>query len=297
MWMVGDVFLVDTYDSLVNMKTTAKIKNATPPYLHEMYNVTGAFTNPLSPIQPTIARMFNALVGALNDTHHLPKYIVVIPDMDILSTIDYYDHGVKELIEDNVRWLLKNMAKAVLRRYEDLHTKRPGSFLELPKFIWLKMLARPITDIIELKHVWSLKSKFNRVLDNFTSIEKYMDTMLLDNMEELAYFNQYGNLTGTGKNQFWIRLNTQFRKLDKDKVEDTITLNVVKTEVAVNATRESARSTRTTPPRGAHASTFKRCHNLSTPPCWRKPLKLHTPRDGNHDRHHRDDRTDRKHRR
>ena len=62
--------------------------------------------------------MVNALAEGLNDNQHphLPKYLLIIPDKDLITAADIYDYGVTKTLEDILKWLLVNIASAIDKR-------------------------------------------------------------------------------------------------------------------------------------------------------------------------------------
>ena len=156
---MGDRFLNDVIGTLQGMKTQAKLKKTELPYLYEMYNFKAFYINPLSDVTPTIVRIYNSLTEALNKYEHLPKYILVVMDKDIVSDVQrlHFDCGLYNSFEDNINWLLKNIAKAILVRRDNLKLKRLGAVpKELPIVCWVKMLARLHTCDLELAEIWKL---------------------------------------------------------------------------------------------------------------------------------------------
>ena len=54
------------------------------PYIFRYFNVCGLHVSTGSGVK-SAARLINPLVHALNEEPHLPKYVVVIPDKDVLQ--------------------------------------------------------------------------------------------------------------------------------------------------------------------------------------------------------------------
>ena len=190
------------------------------PYLYKTYNLECYYMNPLSDVNPSIVRIYNAMVKALNMHEHLPKYIIITPNKDIVEDIRnlHFDCGLGDSIEENINWLLKNVAKALLARRNDLKRKRIGSApLELPRVFWVKMMARPHTTNMELAKTWKLRKKFNEILFAVLSIEKYMDLIPMDKVNEYSHFDQFGNLTSTGQLKFWRALNDHICNFESGK--------------------------------------------------------------------------------
>ena len=114
---------------------------------------------------PVIIRLFNALVKALNSSPYLPDAIVMIVDKDIIESINRFDYGIRDIIELNIHWLIKQMARAIIGCRESLKKIRPGvAPVELPRIVWLLMLARPFTSDQYFRNIWSQRAKFNTSL-------------------------------------------------------------------------------------------------------------------------------------
>ena len=75
----------------------------------------------------------------INPTYH--DNLIIIPDIDIIESINCYDFGVRQIIEANITWLLKQTAKLLLVQHDDLHRKHTGSApINIPQVIWVEML-------------------------------------------------------------------------------------------------------------------------------------------------------------
>ena len=77
------------------------------------------------------------------------------------------------------------------------------------------MLAHPYNEDKNKKKIWSLKSKFNLAIKEAMKIEKYMEFIELSQMNELRYFNQFGQLTISGQYQFWLKINGAIKEFDR----------------------------------------------------------------------------------
>ena len=201
----------------LDRKPTLWEDRITQPYIYEFYNFDCHYLSQLSPLKPLIVRIYNSLIKAINHSKTLPKYIIVIPDKDIIQSLGMYDYGVYDLLEANVSWLVNRLAKAILTRRDQFKKRRAGVIpKELPKFIWVKMLTQPHSANHHLTRVWKLKSKFNKVLDAVIYVEQYMKVIELNNMEEYPYFTQFGELTDAGQHQFWSGVNSAIKDFDRN---------------------------------------------------------------------------------
>ena len=152
-----------------------KPANGNPPYVWEQYNAVGCYPGINSHNRSVAARIFNELVFRLNKKsetadHRLPKYIVILPDRDLLMDINFNNFGIEKIIDDTLTWLAKNVDKTLRIRKEDMRKKQNGSLPPsiYPKVIWAKMLVRPFLKQVEKPFILSQCSKFNNRLERMT---------------------------------------------------------------------------------------------------------------------------------
>ena len=126
-WFIGDQFLWEIFDNFASMRNRAYAKRRQPPYLYEFYNVSGHFQMRLSAVKG-VTRLYNALIEALNaQKFRLPKYIVMVPDKDLIEQINFYSFGASSVISATLQWLVHQMELTVERKEEKIIEKRPGA--------------------------------------------------------------------------------------------------------------------------------------------------------------------------
>ena len=169
---------------------------------------------------PVIGKIQNAPVAALNDYSHLPRYIFIFPDKDIVQDIGHYDEGVKKSIFTHLNWLSKQIGRCLVKRRDNLKSLKPSAVsTEQTRVIWVSMLTRPITDNQSWASIWKLHRKFNEVLEDLLEIENFMHIMHIGDMEEERFFDSRGDLTIEGQKQFWRNLDKQLKNFDFHKTE------------------------------------------------------------------------------
>ena len=213
---MGDEFLYDITDRLKNMKSEARRHNKEPPFLFQNFKLSLWYQCPSARSSeiPAICRILNSLIDAMNANHHLPQYILIMPDCDIIKSIDIYDYGTRQAFSEDLSWLLRKVSRYLLLRWEDLKNKNPGAVAMAPtKVIWCKMLSRPISDDREYSKIWKCKTKFNNELENILQLEEFMHLIEIPNMEEVLYFSANGELSHRGQTEFWRNLNSEVRHL------------------------------------------------------------------------------------
>ena len=133
LWFVGDHFLRETFPTLKTM-TEETIKNKkTPPYIEEEFNVCSLYTDVFNQTKSTAARIYNCVVEEMNTRHRLPKYIVVVPDRDVITNGDDFGKDAPVLLYTLLRFLVKNINKVVDARFESIFKKKPLCTAILPK--------------------------------------------------------------------------------------------------------------------------------------------------------------------
>ena len=155
---LGNNFLNEIFSTFPGMRIRVQATKHRPPYLYESYNVTAFTPNPAtSGVKDIMARIINCLIKALNDVAKLPKFLLVVPDEDILSCTDYQKYGLELSMHVALGWIITQMEHALETKKEDLMRHKPGAVaFNEPKTIWVKMLNRVFDsenddDIIEVE--------------------------------------------------------------------------------------------------------------------------------------------------
>ena len=201
------------------MKTDNEIRKNKAPYMYDNYNLTAWFCSQIKSPVPVIAKLQNSLVAAMNEYHHMPKLIIIIPDKDVIESIVQFDIkidcGIKDTIFDNLHWLMQQIGKCLITCREDLKSKNPGAITpEYTHIVWIEMLTRPITEDLELARIWKVRRKFNSVLRDLLKIEEFMDSINIQNMQEDKYYDTFGELTSAGQTAFWCNLDKQLKEYE-----------------------------------------------------------------------------------
>ena len=196
------------------MHTRVMVEGQVGPYLFANYNMnafmSGAITSSL--IHNPMVRFVNCFAEALNRFHLLPRFMVIIPDQDIIKAINYYDYGISKIIQRCLEWVLCEFDCIIEARKEDLLKKRPGAVCALePKIIWVKMIDCP-----GASRVMSLREKFNAILEE--SLFKYKQTYIAEIKLDRMHFDHNNNLFPTGQVRFWRELDSILKAFDRQYI-------------------------------------------------------------------------------
>ena len=162
--MVGDSFLDNSYHTLQKMKSEAVLHSEPPPYLYQIYNLSAWYTSALSDLKPLIVRFLNSMIEAMNRKKHphLPKYILMMPDKDLLQNTKIPKTGIKAFLRIIMQWWVTQTFRALNNRRENLKSKHTGAVSADPtQVIWIKMFPRPISVNEDLIKVLKIRRKFN----------------------------------------------------------------------------------------------------------------------------------------
>ena len=221
-WLVGDIFLWDSFAILQRLKIDAGSTNRPPPYIYDYYNVSVWYPG-TSTIKQCITRIYNAFISALNKSPLLPKYVLIIPDCDIILGTKF-DYGMSRLLEEQIDWLIRQLNKAIHRRCDDLKAKRPGAISSSfePRVIWIKAINRPFDDDENTKKIRAAIGKYNNYLTRALVAEKYiyMSIMHIDSLDDLPanFFNLRGYMSDSGKTQMWREIDMKIKKFDRHEI-------------------------------------------------------------------------------
>ena len=95
----------------------------------------------MSQLKDVLTRLVNALVKALNDHQKISRFIVIIPDDDVVHHTCQFDAGQTVPFGAAVNWVANQMIHAVACEQEFLRRVKPGSVAPFePKFVWVQML-------------------------------------------------------------------------------------------------------------------------------------------------------------
>ena len=169
-----------------------------------------------SPNEEFLAQIYNALVSALNDDDnvHLPRYLIIVLDYDLIQAANVYDFGVVEVFEDLLKWLLINLSSTVELRKKELIKKRPGAVSTTmePRLVWVTMLHHPHNTT--LKKIFALTHKFNSSLENIISKDKRSHILKVHIEGNETNFKQNGDLTEIGQEKYWRAIDAQMADFD-----------------------------------------------------------------------------------
>ena len=159
--------------------------------------------------------MLNAVIDAMNKYDRLPKYIVVIPDSDVITYGGVYDDEATNMIYTLLHYLVKNINRKVDDRFKAIYKKKPGAVKAgEPRIAWVKMLDRPPSIGGKV-----LKSRHNDILEELLFEEGHSHIVEIRSLNQDRFFDQCGKLLAEGRVQFFKELDHVLKEFDRNKIE------------------------------------------------------------------------------
>ena len=168
-WFMGDEFLLDIFHALQELRIQDHNSTGKIPYIYEFYNVVCLLTKDTIPMRNSFGRMLNGLVKGLSNTDQLPRFLLVIPDGDLLRTINFFQYGINMIIGKCLNWLINSIDRALETKKEELRRRHHGSVVAAePKVIWVKMINK----INGQSQILQARRKFNAILEELLVSKK-----------------------------------------------------------------------------------------------------------------------------
>ena len=185
------------------------------PYIHQQFTVSVHYSN--TGIRNGANKIITPLVQALNEFQRIPKYILVIPDKDMLVNLPH-STGISIIIGAMLHYVVKQIDILIEQRHLELTTLKPGALVssEHPKIIWVRMLKRPkqLTS-----GTFSLRGKFNAILEE-RLLDGNCDNHFIMSIDVDAQdFDLSGYLTSAGKSTFWREVDRAMRRFDMGDIK------------------------------------------------------------------------------
>ena len=118
MWLIGDDFLHEIFHELQAMRIPHREGEQLTPYLYRFYNVDCVSMSMQTVTRNVMARMINALTKGINESKFLPRMIVMIPDCDILKTINFFSFSISLILGKCLNWLI-NSVECIIKAKKD----------------------------------------------------------------------------------------------------------------------------------------------------------------------------------
>ena len=91
-----------------------------------------------------VVKMINCIIDPLNKYNTMPRFLVIIPDADIVKYVNYTGSGRSRILGAAIEWFTDELLELIKEKKDAMRLTRPGSVTPLePKIIFVKMIDRP----------------------------------------------------------------------------------------------------------------------------------------------------------
>ena len=197
--------------------------DSTVPFCLEYFNVLAFYELGSETTDHAFARIINALISAINAHKHLPQYLVIIPDKDILlDLVQKLDdlNNLAKITADVTRWMVGQLNIVTCRARVQLLEAKPGVVSRTMTLIFVKMIKRvgSFTESSPMHKATAFWAKFNDTLnDAVAKVEQRILTV--NSCCTYDHFDHKGNLSLKGKKAFWLEIDNLLERFDKNKVK------------------------------------------------------------------------------
>ena len=192
-WLIGDRFLKEIYNTLPAIKNEAVTTKQEILYLYRYYDIYSFYQcKAILAANGAMLRMVNALVEAINKRPRLPRMILIFPDRDILDALgqEFADDNTYDAVHRLVSWFVNFVDRSITARKEDMYQMRPGTINPSePKIIWVQMVhCNPEVPNSQKK------SAFNDILESAIKSKKHNYMISLDESVNKFSYGRYNDL-------------------------------------------------------------------------------------------------------
>ena len=225
-WFIGDVYLKEVHNTFQGMLNRAKLdRKSWQPYLLEYYNPKAYYYSSSNWLTSVMSRILNKLIEALNENEHLPKFIIFMPDKDLISDLKSFDYGATKNLENITNWLMRQCDITIQRKRLQMSEKKPGAIWgNSPTIIYMTMVHR----IERFPHgsrmagFCSIRPKFNDIINECASRNGHK-VLHISTCNTFNNFDRMGNLTPQGKSSLWHEIDDAIERYEDPS--DSTTLN------------------------------------------------------------------------
>ena len=196
----------------------AAVKNRrSSPYLFDMFNIHSYYGS----AGWGLNRILNLLVDALNERPHLPKILVMVPDKDIIANLKDKQTHTGIVMGGVIHYIIKQINTMIKRRVSALTEKKPGMVTSShPKIVWIRMLKCSASDYEGSinKNIFPVRGKFNSILEQCILEDDDDIHRIMSILVDAENYDAWGNLTDSGKEQFWLEVDKGLMKFNMDEI-------------------------------------------------------------------------------
>ena len=191
-------------------------------YLKENFNVKGYLNGKYISSNPNlVSRLSNALISAINGKDDaliatlLPKYIVVVPDDNMIKFLNHYNSGMSRALGKLIDRVMSDHEKAVNTYKDMLPFKAKKS--DFPVFVWI---LAPTHDNFANNFE---RHKFNKCVENMAKFHERTFALHLkkvwDCTDTKLYIKESRRFTVLGYTVYWQAIDKTMKYCDTIKMK------------------------------------------------------------------------------
>ena len=128
-WGIHSCMKCSTHSVPWRYGTTPGYRLKSEPYLHQYYNAKAIHESSPLTRGNTLGKKLNGLITKMNDCEHLPHFLILIPDGDLVHAMNHFEYGASTIIGRCLEWLINQIDQAITARKSGLQLKGPGWWL------------------------------------------------------------------------------------------------------------------------------------------------------------------------
>ena len=220
LWIVGDEALSGLENEFKTVRHAGeKDDEVIPLYMNEYFNVK-IFVQSKTSAEFASTRIINALIQVTNGKNaRLPKYLIVMPDKNILEDFSDPENLKTKTLQMSVDWFVRQINSTIKRKKLDLYDKKPGAVSGTTQILFVHMLRSYGTfKESKLSQILDLRPRSNDALND--AVAKVDQRILtINSCNTYEHFNSKANLSLKGKTEFWCELDDLVARFHRNKIK------------------------------------------------------------------------------